>query len=511
MSEKITFILLATNDKNIGMIYSMIHQGSDVVSRKSMKIKIPYKFWDTKIHRVKKNYHDAERINDNIESLIKEFKRSNLNIPNGEDSQCVLEYMRKFTLKKRNDKMMPESTYKKYDTIIKNFEQIIYKVFKMDSLPFGSLRNKDFIYELKLEIRKNCKGGNRLKKNKSWFNYMSVFGTFVNHWNTVSGTQYPINTRIFTAEIPNDQQKFASILTHQELNKVEEFNPLGYKNGESQLLAKNIFIFQYYTGGIRIQDALTLTNKQIKSEGIEIKIKKTKQAELFPFCYEQVISLKNYYLNEYENSVHNIKLGNISLSANTIISLNNMEGIGTLNDLGLQELKSILNKVITNKKKQPELVQFIEPISEAIDVLKEEITNHFFSLLKMKPQNFLFPKLSWGDFKMVFGSSEIGDLDSKQGYIIHRATTSHNSSLKTIAKHLDLERLSGHTPRHTLANHLLNDDHSVEEIQKVLVHSDPKTTEIYLNERHGNLNVNKTMIQTHKKRRDLKQKFSERG
>lgn len=511
MSEKITFILLDTNDNNIGMLYSMTHQGSDVLSRKSMKIKIPYKFWDTKIHRIKNTYHDAEAINDTIEAKIKEFKRSKVNIPNGDDNQCVLEYMRKLTLKKRNDKMMPESTFKKYDTIIKNFEQVSHNVFKMDSLPFSSLRNKDFVDELKLEVRKNGKGENRLKKNKTWFNYMSVFGTFVNDWNTFSGTQFPINTRIFTAEIPDDQQKFASILSHQELNKLEEYNPLGYRNGEPQLLAKNIFLFQYYTGGIRIQDALTLTNKQIKSEGFEIKIKKTKQAEVFPFCYEQVIFLKNYYSEDYQTSIDNIKLGNINLTANTIISLNNMVGIGGFNDLGLEKVETILNKIIINKKKQPELFQFIEPISEAIDLLKEEITNYFFSLLKTKPQNFLFPKLDWVDFKNVFGGSDNVYLDSNQGYIIHRATTSHNSNLKRIAKQLGFERLTGHTPRHTLANHLLKDDYSVEEIQKVLVHSDTKTTEIYLNERHGNPKVNKTMKQTHKKRRALKQQIIERG
>ena len=38
-----------------------------------------------------------------------------------------------------------------------------------------------------------------------------------------------------------------------------------------------------------------------------------------------------------------------------------------------------------------------------------------------------------------------------------------------VAKQLGFERLTGHTPRHTLANHLLKDDYSVEEIQKVLV------------------------------------------
>ena len=51
----------------------------------------------------------------------------------------------------------------------------------------------------------------------------------------------------------------------------------------------------------------------------------------------------------------------------------------------------------------------------------------------------------------------------------------------------------------------MNDDKSVEEIQKVLVHADTKTTEIYLNERHGNPKVNKTMKETHRKRRELKQ------
>jgi integrase len=73
----------------------------------------------------------------------------------------------------------------------------------------------------------------------------------------------------------------------------------------------------------------------------------------------------------------------------------------------------------------------------------------------------------------------------EQEYLIQRARTRHNGSLKRIGENLGIEGLTGHVPRHTLANHMAYSGHSEEEIRQVLAHSTVQTTKIYLRERHG--------------------------
>jgi integrase len=73
----------------------------------------------------------------------------------------------------------------------------------------------------------------------------------------------------------------------------------------------------------------------------------------------------------------------------------------------------------------------------------------------------------------------------EQDYLIHRARTRHNGALKRVGKNLKIEGLSGHVPRHTLANHMAYSGRSEEEIRQVLAHSTVRTTKVYLRERHG--------------------------
>jgi integrase len=509
--EKITFILLKTKTEDIGMINEMIHQGSKVISRKSMKIKIPYKSWDSNLKRVKKSHPDYLLINQSIEKRIKEFEKISHKIPDGDDQQCVLNYIKKLNQKEKEDFLRPISTTLKYETIIKNFDFVIKKILRLETLPFGKLREKNFVENLKMQLRKQNNGTDRLKKNKTWFNYMSVFGSFVNNWNINSGTQFPINTRFFTANIPGDDKKLATVLTREELCKLEAYIPHGYKKGIPQLLAKNIFLFQYYTGGIRIQDALTLTNKQVKSNGIEIKIKKSKRTQLFGFCYEQVDCLKTYYPEEYNNAIEMCSVGSLNISAETIYQLNRLKGLGEIKEFNLEQLQKSKNVIIKKSKLQPELSQFIQPFNEVINILKNEISSYFFNAIRTKPQNFLFPKLDWDELKNVFGENNQNPINEKQAYLIHRATTSHNSNLKRISKQIGTDVMGGHTPRHSIANHLYNDEsNSVSDIQAILLHSNEKLTKIYLRERHGNPKVNETLKHSHDKMRKIKEEIEKR-
>ena len=512
MKQKLTFILMNTKDNSVGMLNKMIHQGSKVISRKSLKILVPYKSWDSTSKRVKNKYPESDTINQQIDKTIREFNKVKFQIPDGDDTQCAILYMKKFLKDEETLIKYPISTIQKYETIINNFEIVTRNILKMEALPFAMLRDKLFVKSLKIEIRKNFKKKGGYKKNISWFNYMSVFGTLVEKWNTISGTQFPINTKIFTSDIPDDEKKYANILTQNEICKLEQYIPKGYKKGESQLLAKNIFLFQYYTGGVRIQDTLTLTNKAIKSDGIEIKIKKSKRNQKFPFCYEQVECLKPYYQEEYKRSEEICRVSDLEINANILLQLYRLDGVGDIKEFNLKKLDEVKNNILNHSKANRELSSFIETIDDIILSLKDKLSEYFFGLLRNRPQQFLFPtQLNWHDLKNVFTENSIDKLNQRQAYLIHKATTTHNSNLKRIASKLEFCMIGGHTPRHSISNHMYNEGESAESIQLTLLHSNLQTTKVYLQERHGNPKVIETQKRTIEKIRQIKKQQKKRG
>jgi integrase len=373
------------------------------------------------------------------------------------------------------------------------------------------LRDISFIRILKQEIRKSNKKAKISKTKNGWFNYMSVFARYVNDWNANSGTSFPINVRPFTTDIGKDPRQFATSLTHEELQLLIDYIPNGYRNPYPQTLSKNIFLFQYHTGGIRIQDALTLTNKDIMSDGFQIRIKKTKEVEKFPFCYEQVETLRDYYNSEYNTALQSIKIGDLKLQPSLIIQLNRLDGIGDLSLLGLNEFASIKELIENQSKTNPSLEDFIETFGIVEDELKSELTKQFFRLIRKKPQSFLLPKLEWADFSDTFSNSGELEFTIEQEKILHLAKAGHNSNLKRISENLDIPKITGHTPRHTLANHLLSEGYTPEEIQRVLVHSSVNTTKIYLKKRHQTFGVNKTVTESNVIFRKKRQENRKRG
>jgi len=96
---------------------------------------------------------------------------------------------------------------------------------------------------------------------------------------------------------------------------------------------------------------------------------------------------------------------------------------------------------------------------------------------------FIFPQLNFDDFRHVLENQS--NFSKNQEYPIQRARTRRNGSLKRIGENLGIDGLTGHFPRHTLANHMAYSGNSEEEIRQFLAHSTVQTTKIYLRERHG--------------------------
>jgi integrase len=132
-------------------------------------------------------------------------------------------------------------------------------------------------------------------------------------------------------------------------------------------------------------------------------------------------------------------------------------------------------------------------------------------LIRKKPQSFLLPKLEWADFSDTFSNSGELEFTIEQEKILHLAKSGHNSNLKRISENLEIPKITGHTPRHTLANHLLSEGYTPEEIQRVLVHSSVNTTKIYLKKRHQTFGVNKTVTESNVIFRKKRQENRKRG
>jgi site-specific recombinase XerD len=77
------------------------------------------------------------------------------------------------------------------------------------------------------------------------------------------------------------------------------------------------------------------------------------------------------------------------------------------------------------------------------------------------------------------------------------AENKHIRTLKTISNTLGLPKLGGHTPRHTIANHLLDTGFSLVEIQSILLHAHPSTTMVYLKKRQPSKLANNTLKSFH--------------
>lgn len=466
---------MRTTNPKIGMLTEMEHVGSKVISRKSTGYKIPKKDWNQKTLSVNPRIEGSQEINDYI---IKRLNRPKGLVESKED-QCAVQFMRQEMEIQRKMGTLIESSYIKYDTILKNFEFICER-FMGGKISFNDLRNFETIEKIitYLKINKNPKKKNSIKKNKTIFNYMSVFATFVNKWNKKSRVHYPINTQTFFYEIGKSNIKLATSLSEEEFNKLKNYEPKGRSDYEAQIKAKSIFLFQYYCGGIRISDALLLTNKQFRDNGVHFHIIKTGQNVVFPFHFSMAKTISPFYKEDFNELVNSTTLGEIVLSIEIMKNLMTLD-IDEYKELNLEDIISIKNQLVVQMGEQSEIVSSMNEIQNCIEY---EIAKRFFNLISSKPIHLIFPYLKWEDFSAVHNNSRL--FNEEHCRLISLARNKHNRNLNTISESIGLPKLGGHTPRHTLSTHANKWGYSIAQIQSVLVHTNPLTTARYLRERH---------------------------
>lgn len=482
MAENYGFILFPTKNPEIKTIYEIITQGSQVIHRKSLGLRIAKNNWDKTKKRVKSKEPNAQEINRILREKEEQFQfeKPKSNKLTNEDS-CALQYMEHELERGYQDGTKKVSTYNKYKTVLSTLRKVINEKFGVKNLPFSKLRELETIRQITIGLQQGYGKAGKPKNPTVIFNYLSIFKSFVDHWNRYSGTQIPVNTAtFFNFTQKKHVKKLATSISRDQIIELESFVPVKLRQRcyTSQILSKDIFLFQYYSAGIRFIDAITMTNTMIMEDKLVIPIRKTSDFITVPFFFPMIKVLKNYFPLQYDQSMNEVRLGKVILDARSIQQLFRLDGINFTN-MNHEQLTGVIRH-ITSQQSDPELTHYLFDIQNR---LEDQIIRYFFKLVKDLPAQFLFPMLDYTDFK---NSLETGkDFTQEQEYNIHRARTRHNSALKRVSETMGIPALTGHVPRHTLANHMAYMGNSEEDIRQVLGHSNVRTTKIYLRERHG--------------------------
>lgn len=482
MASNYSFILFPTKIPETKTIYEIITHGNQVIHRKSLGIRITEKNWDKSKKRVKSKEANAQEINQILREKEEQFQFENpkSNKLNTEDS-CALQYMDNELERGFQDGTKKVSTYNKYKTVLSTLRKVVNERFGTKYLPFSKLRELETIRQITIGLQRGYGKAGKPKNPKVIFNYISILKSFVDHWNRYSGTQNPVNTTSFFNFIQKNQvKKLAPSISRDQINELENYVPVKLRKRcyISQILSKDIFLFQYYSAGIRFIDAITMTNTMIMEDKLVIPIRKTSDFVTAPFFFPMMDVLKAYFPHQYNQSMKEVKLGKVLLDSRSIQQLFRLEGIDFVG-MDHEQLTGVIRQV-TSQQSDHELIHYLQDIQNR---LEDQIIGYFFKLVKDLPAQFLFPMLNYKDFKDSLENGK--DFTLEQEYQIHRARTRHNSALKRVSETMGIPALTGHVSRHTLANHMAYMGNSEEEIRQVLGHANIRTTKIYLRERHG--------------------------
>lgn len=474
--QHIKFYLRPTSEENKGTLCHYVIDGQKVLERKSYKIKIPKKQWDVKLGRVKKTNPDHAFLNKLIDDTTREYEHQ-LSLGHGNpEKQCVLVYFQNLIQSKIG---LSNGSKIKYRIVLNNIKRVTKELYGEEYLPFHYFRELETIKSIRTAMSKS-QNSDKQKSNNSLKNYLGRIAEVIKHWNATSGTTNPINTIPLTSYIGKDAQKHSRALSEEEFELFKNYQPVGIKGAKSELLAKQVFLFQFYSGGIRIQDILLLTNKSCKKGIFKIPIRKTKKYLQCMVSYNLASALQPFYPKEYQDAERMVELSDIELNFEHASFLAKLEYGQAMSSWDVGDLIKVeaMTKSIDGL--------FYQKHKEIFEIVKnqmlQEIANRFFESLKKLEEQFLFPYLNFNDFKEtgLDWNKFTMQIEDK----IHRARAKHNSALKRITDKLEIEPVTGHTPRHTAARLMLQNGMDDSFIKDVLGHQDFKTTEHYLRSRH---------------------------
>lgn len=470
-------------------LYYGVYEGTNVITRKSMKTKIKNEHWDNKKKRPNHKCHNKELIEKMMRDTTKRIELEYNGCDFRDENQDFLLFAEK---RIRENQAIREVSKSKYHNYISNFRWAVKEELKKETLSVSDLRNPDNIKRLKMGLRKNRKKKGKLKSDTAYVDAVKALAREINEWNIQSETPYPINTTVLKSDLPKKASKPAVVLSDEQFNRFCDIQT----ESRSQKLAQRVYMFQYLGGGLRIFDILLLTNKSFLQEYIQIQVMKTRTSIRIPYSLDLLNCLDIIYPSELNEAYEKFRFNNIKMPGTLFQDVLPIIRNWALDDLTYPDFMNQFNRVVTDKSTPKSKV---ESMFEVLELVENDIIKRFVDSINVESERFVFPLLNYPDFKDTLYDTT--KLSKRQNQLAHNGRQKHIEALKRFCSNHNFPKLSGHSPRHSFAAKLDNEGYTVEDIKDVMAHTSPKTTMIYLRNRHPKSTALKTLREVNRNTR----------
>ena len=247
------FIRKSKNDPKTGTIYKAVYDDRTPISRDSLKIKIPIKYWDDKRQQVRVSMEiDHEKYNFILNQHKSDFLGANKKAVRT-NRDCFIEFALDYLEKNYTN----EGTKIKYTTILKSLKKYVNEELGLNTLSFEELRKIDFIKGYKKWVFKRqykSRDKSVSKRTKTVFNYLITIQTFVKRYNELNPEKEEIKTLLILGDT-FDRRKYVNFFSLKR-SKEMFFNPLAEMDIKVHMLAGNHDTYFKNTNNVNSVDLL---------------------------------------------------------------------------------------------------------------------------------------------------------------------------------------------------------------------------------------------------------------
>jgi integrase/recombinase XerD len=256
-------------------------------NRKSSYVSIGFSVkksdWSEFKRKVKTTHTYHREINLSIDKIVDEVERRNPNIKlqlNGNIS--LLKYILSKVEEKRNSNKFFST--KKYRSL---YFHLVKFVGKNNDVFFADI-TKEFTVKFRVYLENNIvsRGDNGEPNINTVVNYLKVLKTIINH--AIKEDVYLGINPIPNHLIPQKKKTKKVPLTINQIWKLNNLQP--HKEGmtEGMFNALNVFMFSFWSRGLRISDVLQLKYKHLQEGYFSVKMEKTDEVVNIPLTINNV-------------------------------------------------------------------------------------------------------------------------------------------------------------------------------------------------------------------------------
>lgn len=461
--------------------------------------------WSEHRKLVKSIHPDSDEINDQIIQLTEELEKQHINLePKKNNKNNFFEYLQlRIDLKKEGNKFFSTKRYQSLFFHLKKFSnnQPIY---------FTDI-NKEFVVRFTSYLEKNIQSRNDREEASvnTVVNYLKVFKTILNH--AITDEVIKGNNPIPSHLIPSKKKIKKVPLNSTQIWRLNELRPNNQLMTRGMFDALNVFMFSFWSRGLRISDVLHLKYKHFTGDFFTIVMEKTEEVVYIPLTINNVERMMPYLIGVDEvfdwQKKKYIRFASDESEDDEFIYQNMKSELFQLHSVYLGSLKVFqdllkdrvddYNQKVQkeNRKKtyfhedfkfdSKEMMLFFknsDDIEEKLayenylrdrEIYLESCKSYFRKFCKDKStkDEYVFPYLRGYDHLKGF----------KMGEKTSSSTAQINNNLYKISLRFDLPKFTTHYARHTFTSTSKMMGVDIYDLKNWLGHTSVKNTEVYVN------------------------------